>query len=492
MQEDISNSTTGDANIELDLPLVHRILLTDPGKFDTLQEEKKSPRLTFEQFQEQVLQSNDSNYVVKRAFHDHLKESIEIKDNWLPMHNLLLELYTSIRSLVPNRPDLHVLLQDPKFEESYSNSHFDAESKIRLAAQSLAQLESEFRAETTVQWIQYTDSVKQDSSDISNKDDNVSFWIMSILYFIEKAEVCAKEKQDFYLTHVIAPRLYRTGEGFSIERSAFRKKFPPIPPTSQQWIFQLIEFLDQNQKERLRHSTKERQGLVVTGWIQSILFETEQETPLPEIFALDLTALLSIRKVTRAAAAGCSLGWHACRAVGRSSTDIVLQEEQQGTGLVQAMNERSRYSTVDAYEEAVADSLLSLTQKWNDGVPLQPSIIEMLRGQTTAVLRGVDPVLKLLDERMKQVFVRLATLVNINEIPGGPIAMQTGQSALLKTGTQLDSPFVHFARQEFCQTGLAFYSHDLAHAVEYAIRIADLAYQLYADEFLDQMILDVL
>lgn len=489
MQGD-AKATTGSTkhvDVPLDSELVHRILLLDASRLDSLQ--TKSPNLTFAQFHERIMRDGAPEYVMKRAFLDHVKDSILINHNWHPVHNLLLELHTSIRSLVPNRPDLHSILQDPSFQDT-QNTNFRWEEKTLLAARALAQLESEVRSQPTLDWIHRVEESPSTSknANTSNHHPDPSFLIASILYFIDKAELCAKEKRDFYLTKVIAPRLLSSGEGFELERNAFRTRFSFSPPVTQKWIEELAISMKKDEVKGIQSSAKERRLFIITRWIDSILFETEQEKLLPEIFALDVEALRSIRKSTRAAAAGCSLGWHACQAANRSSTDTLLQDELQGASLVQAMNSVGRYSTIEDYEHSVADCLIGLAQTWNGGAPLQPSVIERLRGQTISVLRGEDPVLKLLDERMKKVFVTLAKAF-VDET--APISMQTGFAmSHVSRAPDDDSSFVSCARLEICRSGLAFYARDLAITAERAVKVGDLAYKLYADEFLDKMILD--
>jgi hypothetical protein len=479
-----TDTTTGiskQVGVALDPELVHSILLVGPTKLDTLQ--TKSPNLTFEQFREMITRGNDPGFVMKKAFLNHVKDSIILKHDWHPLLNLLLELHTSIRSLVPNRPDLHSKLQDPSFDDA-SNTDFRWDDYVIRAARALEQLESEVRSQPTLDWI------SQVEPSPSNNSQDPSFLILSILYFIDKAQLCEKEKQDFYLVKVVAPRLISSGEGLALERNDFRTKFTSSPPTTQKWTSELMACLEQKSCDRLESSAKERQLFVITGWIESILFETQQPQLLPEIFALDLEALRSIRKSTRAAAAGCSLGWHACQAANHSSTDALLQDELQGATLVQTMNNVDRYSSLEEYEQSVADCLIGLAQTWNGGTPLQPSVIERLRGQTSSVLRGKDPVLKLLDERMKKVFVRL---VKVFVDGTAPVSMHTGlgSSASAATpGHYSTSVFVNYARLEICKSGLAFYALDLALAAEQTIKIGDLAYKLYADEFLDEMVLN--
>ena len=55
-----------------------------------------------------------------------------------------------------------------------------------------------------------------------------------------------------------------------------------------------------------------------------------------------------------------------------------------------------------------------------------------------------------------------------------------------------DSIFVSKSRRNFQQRGLAFYASQLAAATELATKVANLAWELYGDEFLDAMILEAL
>jgi hypothetical protein len=301
-----TTTTAMEMKLEVDPHLVHRILLTDPSDFKSLTRAAAIPTLTFAEFREKLLvhHESDPGYVVKRAYHDHIMlqmlESIEQqtnKENHLkPFHQLLLDLHASIRALVPNRKDLHSILQDDRVlllssDDDGTSSPLDIMLPwIIQAAQALAQLESEARVETTRAWIQQAEEKTTTASD--DETSPYSFLICSLFYLIDKTEVCAQEKQDFYLSQVVAPRLYTTGEGYSIERRALHERFGVNPPTTRDWIRSLVT---EENKESLRRNPKERRDLIHRGWIDSILFQKQKQTVIPEIFLLDMHTLQSIR-----------------------------------------------------------------------------------------------------------------------------------------------------------------------------------------------------
>jgi hypothetical protein len=214
------------------------------------------------------------------------------------------------------------------------------------------------------------------------------------------------------------------------------------------------------------------------------LFQKNGPTVLPEIFFLDVPTLQSIRNTTRTAASGCALGWHASQAA-KCNPEVLLQEESKGSPLVKAMQNR-QHNSIQDYEQSVEDAVVSLAQSWK-GSPLDEEV-ETLRGQTCAVLRGKDAVMQLLDDRTRKLFVELA--VDDDDSNAPLPALRSGRQPT--DSKKEDSPYSSKARLRFRERGLGFYASELAHASELATKVANLAYALYAEEFLDQMILEAL
>lgn len=460
--------------MEVNPQLVHRILLTGPSNFESLRKSRQIPRSSFEEFRQNVLHTSDPVSAVKRAYHDHMMRQVEAAETLQPLHKFLItELHTSIRALITK----DVFQQ--KFHLTDDNTFSDDPAQflpyVNEAAQALSALESPSRAETTTAWMHTV-------ADMPDVEKDVSFVTLSLLFLMDKTEICSLEKTDFYVTNVVAPRICSSGEGKSMERQFFHERFGSQPPITRDWIKSLVQELSQDERDQLRNLSTARSHLIQKGWIETILFQDKASTVLPEIFAWDLPNLESIRNTTRTAASGCALGWHASRAA-KCDPDVILQEESKGAPLVKAMQNRNHRSIQD-YELSVEDAVVSLARSCKGG-PLEDN--DTLRGQTRAVLQGQDAVMKLLDDRMRQLFVELSIDSTETPLP----VLRTGQRTASGLSNEQElSPFVAKARTRFKERGLAFYALELAEATELATKVAVLAYALYAQEFLDQMILD--
>jgi hypothetical protein len=461
----------------LEPKLVHQILLTDPSDFDSLAQGLKSRTQTFQEFQENLLQDNSNPaYVLKRAYHDNARRAIDATQDLEPLSRLLLDLHAAIRSLVPNRTDLHSILKDDNILPE-AEDFLDMMPWIIKAAQALEKLESETRAQSTGDWI-------SSASSATTQSDPLSFIIVSLFYLIDKAELCSQDKKDFYLTQVFAPRIRNTDEGPSMERKTLHERFGDTPPITEKWIQSLTASKDEH--DSLLNNPQHRRDLIRRGWIDDILFQKDKEIVLPEVFAFDLPRLQSIRNTTRIAAAGCALGYFACMAA-KVDPGVLLNEEVKGKSLVQIMNNKL-HTSIQAYEQSVEDCVISLAREWTTtGDSLDEQAIEALRSQTRAVLKGQSPVIKLLDNRMREIF---AKVVLDESDHGVPEQLRSGRQT--NESKSKDSAFVTKVRKRFQERGLAFYSLELAHATELAAKVANLACDLYMDDFLDRVILESL
>ncbi len=123
--------------------------------------------------------------------------------------------------------------------------------------------------------------------------------------------------------------------------------------------------------------------------------------------------------------------------------------------------------------------------------------IESLQSRTKSTLKGEDPVIQLLDNRMRDVF-RMLVMNPLNETPQQvPTSLKTGRNfnsflngrrrqgrqqqqpvptstSALKSNDTFDSIFKKRAKQEFIKKGFAFYSNELAEASLLASRTINL------------------
>lgn len=476
------NKVLGQAG-PLNPQLIHRVLLTEPSQFSSLTVSLKAHvnnTPMFEDFCDALKPSSNQSVedTIKRAYRDKVCDDVSTTRSIQSLQQLLLELHQVLRSLIPTRTDLHSMLKDDEVQKTTSPEQLLP--FVVEAGEALSQLESELRSESTEKWVQ-----KAQGLGTMDEKTAIEFLVTSMLYLMMKAEMCDRDKQDFFLAHVWAPRIHNQGRDF--ERQAFQARFGTFEdkstaPLTRQWLQELVS---QNNCDELLQSVEAREALVKKGWIQDILFRGPERPSLcmPEIFALDIDQLRSIRVVTKSAAAGSVLALHACSAAGISTS--ALEEpleassalEMRRAGIAEAM----AFTTDSRYEENVANAVVRLAKEWN---PLLGSDAETaLRNRTSSVLRAEDPVIHLLDSRMKQVFTSLM------EWKPSYVEMQSGRATqdFSRPGT---NAFHAAAMKAFCKSGLSFYASDLASVSYLAKKVADLAWTVYGDCLLNKMILD--
>jgi len=494
-----------------------------------------------------------------------------------PLLRLLIELHEKIRALVPNRKDLHCILNEEYNIDELSNSMMFLPWIIE-AGKALSILESKFQSETTETWIDLANTInaKHQRSEqkmtekmleaeaeaeatpalISSSQDELSFLICSLLYLMEKTGRTQKEKDAFYFEHVIIPYLCDNkdnnnsnsnnngSKGFQIERNAMQNKCHSYLPITRKWIQNRMMMTTNNITEC--HSKKDakkdaflinhdecyqaRRLFIIKGWIESILFEEKNEIPIPEIFYLDVNRIRSIRNMTRLAVTGCALGLHAANLLTSNRDDnssnnahdnFLLNDKLSSERLVQALRgsggnnnnniqqlEEHQFSQ-SSYEECIEDTMVGIAQEWAEETTssiITGDIIATLREMTKKVLRGQDPVIQLLNNRMKSIFLELALdenellLLSSPTTIAAPYKMQSGRqkriegnsSSTTTTPTKeeelTDHPvFVKNAEQVFCSRGLALFATDLAHALLLSVKVPLLACDLY-----DKMIVDII
>jgi hypothetical protein len=133
----------------------------------------------------------------------------------------------------------------------------------------------------------------------------------------------------------------------------------------------------------------------------------------------------------------------------------------------------------------VVSSVVSLANELK-AVPLTEDEIVILGGQTKQVLLAQDPVLQLLNDRMRCIFRELAgasirernTNDAISNTQMPPATIISNHSNKNNTS----SAFVKKAKAIFCARGLGFYATDLARAAELATSVPELASYLWDGE----------
>lgn len=539
------------------LEMVHRILLTDPSEFGTLAKKAREVHTpSFEEFSgpflgdstaapsmtTQVDVADQIAQTMRRAFFTDLLETVmqQTTAGALPesLVSLLLETRDSIRALIPNRTDLHAILwkDDPDLQQLAAPAEQGTPIEKLLqtvvprlleAAKALTLLESADRAQTTVAYISRHSSGSSAACSVAlvspNDDDDdgktrglAAFVLLSTMYLTHKAQMCQQDLADFRLQTVDAPIIHETG--LDTEREMFQKRFglcsdSSTGPATRVWVQQFVSHSPYSKQELLASESKRVEVLQQVGWVDMILFRTPPPNPpqtqdhgamvqqhMPEVLSLDMAYMREVRHVTRLAVMGSALALHACNAAGTGDAILKsdelspeLQHERQK--LIHAMSNFA-IGSQELYDQGVSAAVISLARTLN------PSFLEAdeesLNSRTSAVLRGEDPVIQLLDSRMRSIF-RTMTMWDPSSVVALPRSMVTGrslgslgrQNESGQSGTALfQTKYQDAAKGEFSKKGFSLYATDLAHACLMATKVINLTCLLYGSVFIDKLIIE--
>ena len=540
--------------IQRNLPLVHRVLLSED--LENLTISGHPPLLEtppYEAFaaslERNIGSANDDdsapanvnmniNALVKGAFRDQMVENIVNQDDGTPAAELLCELHTFIRKLVPSRPDLHGRLDDQAVRQA-SHRLTQLVPHVIHAATALQALESPARSETTAAFVRlFTEQTAHltatrsahviRSDDITTSKTHsfqtepavVKLLVGGLLYLLFKAELCQDDKDNYYLTALWAPALQTIGP--RLERLAFAKQYGPLDspttaPATRHWIEGLVRQVHQQPTsthltmEALttrHHARHHRWNLIRQGWVEDVLFRPADAASLslPEILAADAGRLQGIRHLTRMAAAGSALALLACQAAEAPADVLALVDDddpkvngdddsllvlnRRRKVLVQVMADHFK-SPVN-YEKDIANAVLEIARIWKPN--LDPRTTEGLMHRTKKVLEAQDPVIQLLDSRMKECFRELVVHSASSSAEATvPSHMQAGslpKRPAAHPGTHDKQVFLAKANALFKAKGLAFYASDLSQAARLASRVIDLVLKVYGEEMLDRMVVE--
>ena len=491
----------------------------------------------------------------------------EEQDTQAPARNaadlsaLIIELHEKMTQMIPNRTDLHGILSDEelgRIELSGSDSVVSAYIPHLIAsAEALIQLESEDRSITTRQWLEVASNVVQQWPSTSALPPDIAspevFVVSSLSYLHLKADLCASDIADYHLSTVLAPQIALHGPEY--ERFVFQQRFGPFDeegtaPVTRQWIERVIQECGVSLEE-LRSSEERRvTALQTSGWVNLILFQTRgeiskeeeeanangdrsggataEEEPdeqqaepepepekesesqpfihVPEILQFDVANLRSIRSTTRMSVIGSALALHACTVAGVG--DAVLRRDpstaeinQCRDDLIEAMSGRE-VSSQQAFEEDIASAVIALAKVLKPNLTIEEE--QVLKSRTPKVMQGTDPVLKLLDNRMRGVFCELmewspehSQTIPVHMSTGTGRRMVASQQTLSSSGsetnqTSISNLFLAEAKRRFRSKGFAFYAAELSEISLKAVKVINLAFVVYGKELLEPIMMDSL
>jgi hypothetical protein len=405
----------------------------------------------------------------------------------------------------------------------YSNdsfASFDDEQRVRLHVE--------------MDSMRLLPEVEDDTVDHRTHGDVLTFpqfGLASVTYLIEKANQCVSDIDDWKWGHVIAPLIHLKGKEY--EYKLFEQKFGIGTESDRKittavdsakytrfWVEEIINDCEYTLDELIASEEKRCAALVQTGWVDNILFRSPRghdrttsvtdghgETlshfegkpfHMPEILYMDVDAVKIIRSTTSISVVCSALALHAATVAGVN--DSVLkqvpldpQTEECKRNLIFALKNRTFIGNQQQYEENVSVAVIQLASSLNPN--LFESEKEMLKSRSTLVLKNEDPVIRLLDNRMRQVF-RVMVLWNPHTKQQLPTSIRTGHGISSHSNNETKQThgdlFKAEAKHEFISKGFSLNAEELAEATMLASRVINLALQIYMAPILDNMFHDII
>lgn len=122
-------------------------------------------------------------------------------------------------------------------------------------------------------------------------------------------------------------------------------------------------------------------------------------------------------------------------------------------------------------------------------------LTQSLHNRTKATLKGEDPVIKLLDNRMRKIFRELL-VTNPTNHQQVPTSIRSGRALSLNrnlmeesrsSDASFNSLFKKAAKQEFISKGFSFYSDELAKTSLLACRTINLILSIHGEQLLEKL-----
>ena len=376
---------------------------------------------------------------------------------------------------------------------------------------------------------------QQDS--ISNQEVNLlrkEFVVASTVFLHDKIEQTQTDIADFQLGHILAPKIHALGKEY-LKRD-FETRFNvtedellsdlsfhhetdtdlKIVPHSKTWLKEIVEACNIHAEEHLRSGEKRRDFLLQTGWVDNILFRSPRSSSsleggdtigeqnaspfyMPEIFYLDIMSVKAIRMSTKISVVGSALALHASTIAGTGEAasmlrqdplDPLVQECRQK--LIRAMGNKT-VGSQELFERGVGDAMMELAMVLNPNLDIDSAKEDSLRTRTVATMRGDDPVIQLLDNRMKNIF-REMMVMDTTSRQQVPDSIRSGRAMPTSKGKSIHGTYgdnyLKASKEEFVKKGFSFYADELAESTLMAHRIVNLA--LYVQgSWVDKMMKDL-
>ena len=440
---------------------------------------------------EQASKNDDFNHI-NHASEEKKNTEVSYDRDFTPYISIIHKLYTRIKELVPNRTDLHPYLDCSKIK---IESIDDMLVPLIPAAEALVRLEAPIRVNTTSSWLQIvqTKSITECATLYEMEKNPAEFAVSSVVFLLIKSDLCSIDIANTYIRQSIP---YIRSIGVEYEQERFQSMYGSWKdgcckvPHTKEWLSKMWVSSEEESDVICRGENYIEKVICSVAFVDQLLF-TASRLSMPEIFMMDNTEIGQIRKICQAAVIGSSLALHACNAVSVSTKSISMYPLENN---IKALRDRLTCAIVRKHknsailEDDVGNLICSLARELGTSEISRKQEIN-LRGICVSALRGTDPVLSVLDKRLRIFFRDNLKSQDFSVKQNIPGILQSGQKISIHSSSKTSKPMPSNMRRQrlielACQQGFAFYADDIVTAFDMAESIIDLVWRNYGNDLL--------
>lgn len=495
-----------------DAEMVHRILLSDQDedillRNDTSMDTLQDVGAFMEQWHEKkVVKRGETNHDI-RSIEDVVAQTMQLavfnkieedlmSNDMNGVKQLVLNLFQQMKKLVPNRSDLHSHFTEA--DVNFCQSSIDVLQLLIRAADALVQsLESQQRSHSTLQWKQSAMALMKNMESLPYDFKTLeSFVVSSTAFLIKKAELCHLDIISFQMMQA-SPVIRMNGRVYELRN--FQKMygdFDSMSSTKQlnaTWLWMQKCIKEDTTPANLTSVIKKN------GYIDELLFSNDRFV-MPEVLALDSATITAIRSFAKTAVISSALFLHAANISGISSSHLSCDSLSSAANyfrtkiisLVLKGGINSDDKTKDELVEATCSFAKAISGNESTDIVLGTDQIRSLTNCIVAVLGGNDPVLKLLDIRMKKFFQYICTIQKKNQVPD---SMRSGTSMQTNANKANNNAkrfwFTRQASQEANKFGFTLVSSEIAEKAYDAQKIICHCIDVYKENVFEPMFSEI-
>ncbi|GMH91848.1 hypothetical protein TrVE_jg14410 [Triparma verrucosa] len=447
--------------------LVHRVMLQPSNKLSEITVDDslvlETPRFGDDDEEVEIQTMNLEEGIQKqmeRAFWDIVTEAIS-RNDFQGFNSAVDDLKTSVKKLVPSRDDLHRTIEE--FTPATDSAPV-ARSNLLKIGSLLSKLESAVRSQTTTEWVET----------FASATITPALLIKSLKFLMKKASVCEVDLLNAKLAQ-IAP--FIKAQGGAYERGRFEEAFGGFETGCEN------AFATKAWSESVEGGVKSK-ATFKTASVSGLVF-SNASLDLPEVYLMDVDFIMRLRRLATVTGVANAIAIHCCGAA------------KVGVGVLTGEGQNLQNSELQANKDCL--TLVLTSERVEEGDVLECALRlarglliggegevdeEGLKGRVLEVLKGMDPVGKLIAKRTQSYFLSVVVREGANN--GIPVSLRSGLMDVGGVGEVTDE-IEEFAVKEADRVGLGLFGKDLSGEALKLRSVVENVWEVFGEVYLKKL-----